>query len=55
MKVYIVYREAYDFDYDEKYVEMRVFANKADADAYRESRKTKDGKYWDKITEKVVE
>lgn len=55
MKVYIVYREGYDRDYDENFVEFKVFANKADADAYRESRKTKDGKFWDKLEEKVVE
>lgn len=55
MKVYIVYREGYDIDDGESFVEMKVFANKADAEAYRESRKTNDGKYWDKITEKVVE
>ena len=55
MKVYIVYREGYDRDYDENFVEFKVFANKADADAYREGRKTKDGKFWDKLEEKVVE
>lgn len=55
MKVYVVYREAYDYDYAESFVEMKIFANKADADAYREGRKTNDGKYWDKLEEKEVE
>ena len=55
MKVYIVYREAFDPDYAENYVEFKVFANKADAEAYRNNRKTRDGKYWDKLVEKVVE
>lgn len=55
MKVYIVYKIGYDFDYAENIVEFKVFANKADADAYREGRKTKDGKYWDALVEKVVE
>ena len=55
MEVYIVYREGYDRDYGESFIEMKVFANKADADAYRESRKTADGKYWDKMTVKTVE
>lgn len=55
MKVYIVYREAYDYDYSESYVELKVFASKAAAEAYRESRKSKDGKYWDKLEEKEVE
>lgn len=55
MKVYIVYRETYDFDYDETDVEMKVFANKADAEAYKETRKTNDGKYLDELIEKEVE
>lgn len=55
MKVYIVYREGFDADYRESFVEFKVFANKTDADAYRENRKTKDGKYWDKLEEKEVE
>ena len=55
MKVYIVYREAFDPDYAENYVEFKVFANKADADAYRENRKSKDGKYWDKLEAREVE
>jgi hypothetical protein len=55
MKVYVVYRMGYDVDYDEQYVDFKVFANKVEADAYRETRKTRDGKYWDKMIEKEVE
>lgn len=55
MKVYVVYKVGYDFDYSETLVEFKVFANKDDADAYRENRKTNDGKYWDALVEKVVE
>ncbi len=55
MKVYVVYRMGYDADYGERYVDFKVFANKTDADAYREDRKTKDGNYWDKMVEKEVE
>lgn len=54
-KVYIVNRVAYDRDYDETYVEMKVFATKEAAEAYRETRKTADGEYWDSLTEKEVE
>jgi hypothetical protein len=55
MKVYITYRICYDVDYGEEYVKMKVFHNKEDADAYRETRKTKDGKFWDALIEKEVE
>jgi hypothetical protein len=55
MKVYVVYNAGYDFEYSETFVEFKVFANKADADAYREKRKTNDGYYWDALVEKVVE
>ena len=55
MKVYITYRIAYDADAGEDFVEFKVFTNRADADAYREGRKTKDGKFWDILTERVVE
>jgi hypothetical protein len=55
MKVYVVYRVYHDYDYAETVVESKVFANKADADAYRETRKTKEGHYWDKLVEKEVE
>lgn len=55
MKVYVVYRIGYDVDYDEQYVDFKVFAYKFDAMAYMETRKTQDGKYWDKMVEKEVE
>lgn len=55
MKVYIVYRNCYDADYDESYVRFRVFGSKAAADAYREGRKTKDGVFWDKMEVREVE
>lgn len=55
MKVYVVYREGYNVDFNERFVNFKIFANKADADAYRETRKTKDGFYWDKMEEKEVE
>ena len=55
MKVYIVYRNCYDADYDENYVRFRVFGSKADADAYRERRKTKDGLFWDDLAIQEVE
>ena len=55
MKVYIVYHNSYDADYDESYVRFRVFSSKAAADAYRESRKTKDGLFWDDMAIQEVE
>lgn len=55
MKVYITYRIAYDVDAGEDFVELKVFESKDAADAYREGRKTKDGKFWDTLVERVVE
>lgn len=55
MKVYVVYREGYNADFNEHFVDFKIFANKADADAYRETRKTKNGFYWDRMEEKEVE
>jgi len=55
MKVYVVYRIGHDYDYDEDVLEMKMFFNKADAEAYRETRKTKDGLYWDRLVEREVE
>ena len=53
MKVYIVYR-IWAIHCDDG-VDMKVFAKEEDARAYMETRKTRDGYYWDRIKAVVVE